>query len=198
MGYCYVHSSELYHHGILGMKWGVRRYQNYDGSLTAAGKKRYDRIGPDRTRREIQKAVNAQREEKYGSVNRWRSSYGIGKNSDKVQAEKKKAYNDWTESDAYKNAVKTQEKLDTLYNKGKISVESYDSQYHKAWEEAIKTRPASNSYMVVGNGRKYVDNYVQTVGKQLTIAYLKDLGFDDAASRYIEKIIRKSGKQTLD
>ena len=84
MGYCYVHSSELYHHGILGMKWGVRRYQNYDGSLTAAGKKRYDRIGPDRTRREIQKAVNAQREEKYGSVNRWRSSYGIGKNSDKV------------------------------------------------------------------------------------------------------------------
>ena len=31
---------ELYHHGIKGMKWGVRRYQNKDGSLTAAGKKR--------------------------------------------------------------------------------------------------------------------------------------------------------------
>lgn len=29
------------HHGILGMKWGIRRYQNKDGSLTAAGKKRY-------------------------------------------------------------------------------------------------------------------------------------------------------------
>ena len=41
MEYYYVHSSELYHHGILGMKWGVRRYQNKDGSLTPAGQKRY-------------------------------------------------------------------------------------------------------------------------------------------------------------
>lgn len=32
---------ELAHHGILGMKWGVRRFQNKDGSLTEAGKKRY-------------------------------------------------------------------------------------------------------------------------------------------------------------
>lgn len=33
-------SSELIHFGIKGMKWGVRRYQNEDGSLTAAGKKK--------------------------------------------------------------------------------------------------------------------------------------------------------------
>ena len=33
--------NELYHHGITGMKWGVRRYQNKDGSLTNAGKRRY-------------------------------------------------------------------------------------------------------------------------------------------------------------
>lgn len=34
---------ELRHYGVLGMKWGVRRYQNKDGTLTNAGKKRYDR-----------------------------------------------------------------------------------------------------------------------------------------------------------
>lgn len=32
--------NELYHHGIKGMRWGVRRYQNPDGSRTALGKKR--------------------------------------------------------------------------------------------------------------------------------------------------------------
>lgn len=35
--------NELYHHGIKGMRWGVRRFQNKDGTLTNAGKKRYDK-----------------------------------------------------------------------------------------------------------------------------------------------------------
>lgn len=40
--YILTANGELYHWGIKGMKWGVRRYQNKDGSLTDAGKKRYD------------------------------------------------------------------------------------------------------------------------------------------------------------
>ncbi len=37
------YSNELYHHGVKGQKWGVRKYQNPDGSLTPEGKKRYNK-----------------------------------------------------------------------------------------------------------------------------------------------------------
>lgn len=45
--------NELYHHGIKGMKWGVRRYQNADGSLTEKGKKRYRRDYDDIKKEQI-------------------------------------------------------------------------------------------------------------------------------------------------
>ncbi len=37
----WVYNNAIYHSGIKGMRWGVRRYQNTDGSLTPAGRKRY-------------------------------------------------------------------------------------------------------------------------------------------------------------
>ena len=53
--------SFLEHHGILGQKWGIRRFQNYDGTLKAAGKKRRseDRV----QKREERKAAKAEKKE---------------------------------------------------------------------------------------------------------------------------------------
>lgn len=49
----YILTTELYHHGIKGQKWGVRRFQNPDGTLTEAGKKRYKKETENNIRNEI-------------------------------------------------------------------------------------------------------------------------------------------------
>lgn len=52
----------IYHHGIKGQKWGVRRYQNKDGTLTSAGKKRLRELYSNRNMLPSDKKMVAQRE----------------------------------------------------------------------------------------------------------------------------------------
>ena len=48
----------LYHHGILGQRWGVRRYQNHDGSLTDAGRRRLEKKDTKWARKNYDKITN--------------------------------------------------------------------------------------------------------------------------------------------
>lgn len=57
--YGYLEHSELYHHGIKGMKWGVRRYQNADGSLTSEGMRRYSHMSPTKSDSSVTKRVKS-------------------------------------------------------------------------------------------------------------------------------------------
>lgn len=53
-------NQELYHHGVKGQKWGVRRYQYADGTLTPAGKKRYKSSGSNARMNKVQVIMNAE------------------------------------------------------------------------------------------------------------------------------------------
>ena len=65
-------SSALSHHGVLGMKWGVRRYRNADGSLTPAGKRHVNRINKqyDKKQRHVDKDIDDLARNSAGIMNR--------------------------------------------------------------------------------------------------------------------------------
>lgn len=67
--------NELYHHGVKGQKWGVRRYQNPDGSLTYAGKARYRRQKAEKTKADVDNIVNSLNERDQKWLGTWQEGY---------------------------------------------------------------------------------------------------------------------------
>lgn len=128
-GGSFISENELYHWGIKGMKWGVRRYQNEDGTLTAAGKKR---LGYKST--SVRSALARRSNEKVDkSFNDWKEN--AKKRDDAIELGKKanaakRAYdNDPKNKDAkiaYREATKAYKKAlssNTTYRKGVVRQE---------------------------------------------------------------------------
>lgn len=70
---------ELYHYGIKGMKWGVRRFQNKNGSLTPAGKKR---VSNKEIRNEQQRVYNKEYkklQKEYGIAEKQKQAFAYGR-----------------------------------------------------------------------------------------------------------------------
>lgn len=95
--YILITNGELYHHGIKGMKWGVRRYQNPDGSLTPAGYKRLmkadQKWAKKKTDKITAKAKKASQRELDAYGNNLLKLPGALKSNGKLSAQTINAYN---------------------------------------------------------------------------------------------------------
>lgn len=99
--------NELTHHGIKGMKWGIRRFQNKDGSLTSAGRRRYDE--PNIRRKEVvKKAENVNTTVSKGSKPKEPKKYKIPENKSlhRLKLEEKYMQNGMTREQAEQAAAK--------------------------------------------------------------------------------------------
>lgn len=79
-----MENTELTHHGILGQKWGVRRYQNYDGTRTAAGKRREQASADKQTKSETTVSKKAVVGAIVGATTVAAAAYYVHKNPEKI------------------------------------------------------------------------------------------------------------------
>ena len=132
--------NELYHYGIKGMKWGVRRFQNEDGSLTPSGKKRIDR-----DYKKVSKKAMKDLNKKYSGM--YVRSYN--KAADKMNGGEIDRFN---------------ERQQKKYGQDYAKREGYTSDYKKMFEKEV-ARNMNKNLNNFYNSNKYVQKSRELVKK---------------------------------
>lgn len=152
-----MENNELTHWGVRGMKWGVRRYQNKDGTLTPAGKKRYDRDIAENNAKKKDNRITIDGPD----VRRWakedtKRARGVVDSSKDLVKELKNA------NDSFGSRSKRQ-KLDL----SKMS----DQELRNRINRATLERQYNDIYapQKVSKGREYVNNILTTAGTVLGV-----------------------------
>ena len=192
----YNNTNELYHFGIKGMRWGVRRYQNEDGTLTPAGKKHYGNMSDDKLQKSLYKQVKKARAKQSDWSNQWNVNNTIGKHSKAVEDRYRKDVKKFQSSDEYKKAMRKIAELDKKAERGEISLDQYDKQYTNI-RKSMYSPDLDTSVRYTDNGRKYSEAYLKKYGNDLNVAYLKDLGYDDATAKAFAARVLKANKKLL-
>lgn len=126
------------HYGVKGMKWGVRRYQNADGTLTAKGQKRLakNEAYRDKLVRKAQRNSDRKRSDAEEAEYNVKDLKERGRNS--------KAYRDWKESEDWDREWDYESKHKTTDDKGNTYVKKYSTSGTRLMNEVLDYATADN------------------------------------------------------
>lgn len=181
MDYILTNDGELYHYGIKGMKWGIRRYQNADGSLTPAGKKRQAR----QYTKELNKLDKEASEARADVIRSDIRLHKARNKTDKLEGTKRadKAFDKEKESSA--KYVQTVRRYQDIVAKNKSRIDEIIAEGY-----AIKSKDFVRSTKA---GEQYAAMYLTSVigssiirGKQIADAGERNRVTDDRGRSYIE------------